>query len=148
MGSDARTADEQLAKAELRGIGIQLTERPLPANVIFGPNGLASGDFDIAQLAVFVSDPGDWAAQYSCRGVANWTGFCSTKVDALFKAGTGELVPAKRIADYQAVETLLSAEAPAFPLFRPIVVWVHRSDLLGTVGPGGGAPVEYWHWKS
>jgi ABC-type transport system substrate-binding protein len=141
-GNDTRTAIEQIAKGELRSIGIALVESPLAANVIFTPNGLFSGDFDMAEFAVFVSDPGDWTEQYRCHGLANYTGFCSAKVDALLRAGNSDLVPARRIGDYQAADRILSEDVPAFPLFRPLAAFAHRSDLLGTL-----ASAEYWHWR-
>src|SRR5581483_5842463 len=43
-----RTNTEAIVKAELKDIGINITEYPRAANVIFGPTGIPGGDFDIA----------------------------------------------------------------------------------------------------
>jgi ABC-type transport system substrate-binding protein len=143
----ARTTIEQLAKAELRSIGIALVERPLPANIIFTPAGIFSGDFDIAELASVTSgDPGDWTPVYACRGGGNYLGFCSAKVDALLAAGNAELDPEKRLADYQSADKLLSESVPVLPLFRPLNAIAHNSDLLGVTAHTFGLP-EYWHWR-
>jgi Bacterial extracellular solute-binding proteins, family 5 Middle len=62
-------ASEQIAKAELKSIGIQINEKPLPSSGIFGPNGIPSGDYDITQFAwVGSGDPGDFYGIYRCGG--------------------------------------------------------------------------------
>jgi ABC-type transport system substrate-binding protein len=149
-GNQNRTAVEQLAKAELKAVGIAVVERPLPGNVIFGSSGLPSGDFDVAEFALDTSgDPGDLAAAWSCNGDNNWTGFCSAKADAFVRAGASELDPVKRAADYRAADAILSVGLPAFPLYAAPGVWIHKTDLLG-MHPG--LPLffttEDWHWRS
>jgi ABC-type transport system substrate-binding protein len=144
-----RTTIEQLAKRQLLSIGVALTERPLPATIIYTPSGLPSGDFDIANFAfVSTGDPGDWIPQYICRGIGNWTGFCSTKVDALLTAASAELDPAKRTADFQAADKLLATTVPVIPLYVPTGGLVHKPDLLGIHG-GRNAylDLETWHWR-
>jgi ABC-type transport system substrate-binding protein len=144
-----RTTIEQLAKRQLLSIGIALTERPLPATIIYSPSGLPSGDFDIANFAfVSTGDPGDWIPQYTCRSDSNWTGFCSTRVDALLTAASAELDPAKRTADFQAADKLLATTVPVIPLYVPTGGLVHKPDLLGIHG-GRNAylDLETWHWR-
>jgi Bacterial extracellular solute-binding proteins, family 5 Middle len=92
----ARAAIEQVAKADLKAVGIAITERPLPSNVIFGPAGIPSGDYDLDQFAQFTSgDPGDWYDEYRCRGSQNWTGYCSHTVDTLLNAAPGRPRPGR-----------------------------------------------------
>lgn len=143
-----RTQTEQLAKAELRAIGISIVDRPLPATTLFAPSGLPSGDFDIADLAIATSyDPGDLAEFYRCGGAGNYTGFCSKKVDDLLSAGNGALDPAKRRADFAAADRLLSTTLPSFPLFVAPNVLVRNSALLGIDPNSPLGSAEYWHWK-
>jgi ABC-type transport system substrate-binding protein len=146
--STARTTTEELAKADLRAVGIQLVERPLPANVIYTANGAASGDFDILDLSVSTTgDPSDFFDLYRCGGASNWTGFCGTKVDALLKAASANLDPGQRIESYAAADRLLAQSLPAFPLYVPMHALVRKTSLLG-IDPGVPfSTIEDWHWK-
>jgi ABC-type transport system substrate-binding protein len=142
----------QIVQQELAQIGITLTNYARPANVIFGPNGVPSGDFDIAEFAQITSgDPSIWYDQWRCQGAGNYTGFCSRKADNLFKKGLGELNDAKRMADYQAADKLYSVDVPAFPMYQRPTPLIHKSDLLGMVNNPGNVGVEWnienWHWK-
>lgn len=148
----ARTAIEQVAKANLRAVGIAITERPLPSNVIFGPAGIPSGDFDLAQYAEFTSgDPGDWYDGYRCLGPGNYTGYCSHAVDTLLNAANRQLDPERRAELFQRADAIMAAEVPAIPLFQKLGVIVRKTDLVGP-GPGAGVfynfwNVENWYWK-
>jgi peptide/nickel transport system substrate-binding protein len=151
-GRDDWTTSEQIANGELRSIGIKINERPLPPGVTFGPTGVPSGNFDIVQFRQFTSgDPGDWYDLYRCQGDSNFTGYCSHTVDALLKAGNGELDPARRLRLFQRADAVIAAEVPVIPLYQLPLVLVHRTDLLGMrMNPGLGGPfwnVEDWHWK-
>ena len=115
-GNSPRATSEAIAKAQLKAVGIQINDHPVPANVIFGSTGLPSGDFDITEFALITTgDPGDWYDSWRCQGAGNWTGYCSHKVDALMKAGTGELDPAKRIVDFQKAGALIADTVPDLP---------------------------------
>jgi len=60
-GNAVRATSEQIVKAELKSIGIQINEKALPANVVFGADGIPSGGFDIAEFAfITTGDPGDF----------------------------------------------------------------------------------------
>jgi peptide/nickel transport system substrate-binding protein len=151
--NSVRTTTEQIVKQELKSIGIQINEKPLAANVIFGPNGVPSGDFDIAEFAeITTGDPGDWYDAWRCQGNGNYTGFCSHKVDTLLKAGNGELDPAKRAADFQAADKLMAPNVPVLPMYQRPTPLIYKSDLLGMVNnPAIVGPfwnIEDWHWKA
>jgi peptide/nickel transport system substrate-binding protein len=151
-GNAVRATSEAIAKAEMKAIGIQVNDRPLPPNVIFGSSGLPSGDFDVAEFAeVTLGDPSDFYDGWRCQGAANWTGFCSHKVDNLLKAGGGELDPKKRAADYAAADKLMAATVPVFPLYQRPNPLIYKSNLLGMVNnPANVGPtwnIEFWHWK-
>jgi len=148
----ARTAIEQVAKANLMAVGIAVTERPLPGSVIFTPSGIPSGDFDLAQYAEFTSgDPGDWYDGYRCSGPGNYTGYCSHTVDALLRDANRELAPERRAVLFQQADATLATEVPSIPLFQKLGVLVHKTALVG-LGPNPGLfsyfwNVEKWRWK-
>jgi peptide/nickel transport system substrate-binding protein len=136
-----RTLTESIAKSQLRAIGINVIDAPVPSRSFFAQ--LASGDYDIADFAVEGSgDPGDYYDIYRCGGATNFTGFCSAKVDALLAAGNSELDPQKRTRDFQRADELLAANTPVIPLYQALGVYVHKSGLVGVTGP-----IEGWHWK-
>ena len=151
-GDTAGAVTEAIAKAELRAIGIQVVDRPLPANVFYGPTGIASGDYDIAEFVeTSGGDPGDWYDTYRCGGPANFTGFCSREVDRLLAAGAHETVPAKRRIDFQAADKTLASLVPVLPLYQRPSVLVGTATLRGLVNdPGSAGPfwnVEHWRWS-
>ncbi len=148
-----RTNTEAIVKAELKQIGITLTEYPRAANVIFGPTGIPGGDFDIAEYANITSgDPGDWVDAYRCGGPGNYTGYCSKKASTLMNTGNAELNPAKRAADFQAADKLMSAGAPVFPFYQRPVPLIYKSGIKGMLNNPGTAGVfwniEDWKWTS
>jgi peptide/nickel transport system substrate-binding protein len=152
-GNSVRATSEAIAKAEMKSIGIQINDNPIPANVIFGSSGLPSGGFDVAEFAqITTGDPGDWYDNWRCQGAGNWTGYCSHKVDTLIKAANAELDPAKRAADFQAADKLMAETVPVFPLYQRPAPLIYKTALLGMVNnPSLIGPtwnIEDWHWKS
>jgi ABC-type transport system substrate-binding protein len=151
-GNSVRATSEAIAKAELKAIGVQVNDRPTPANVIFGSSGLPSGDFDVAEFAeITTGDPGDWYDSWRCQGAGNWTGYCSKKVDTLLKAGNAELDPAKRALDFQKADAIMATTVPVFPLYQRPTPLIYKSNLLGMVNnPAIVGPfwnIQDWHWK-
>ena len=151
-GNAPRTNSQAIVAQEMQSIGIKINARPIPANVIFGPNGLPSGDFDIAEFAqITTGDAGDWYDQNRCQGNGNWDGFCSHTVDSLTKAGNAELDPEKRAVLFQKADNVLASLVPMIPLYQRPAPVIHKADLLGVVNNPGlsGAywNLEDWHWK-
>lgn len=150
-GDTVGAVTEAIVKAELRAIGIQIVDHPVPANVFYGSTGIASGDYDIAEFVETAGgDPGDWYETFRCGGAVNFTGFCSRKVDALLAAGTRETDPARRAVDYQAADKALASAVPVLPLYQRPAVLIRRSTLVGVVNDAGPAGpfwnVERWRW--
>jgi ABC-type transport system substrate-binding protein len=146
--STTRTTTEELAKADLRAVGIQVVAQPLPGDVVYTETGAASGDFDILDLSESTTgDPSDFFDLYRCGGALNWTGFCSTKVDSLLKAAGASLDPHARVEAYAAADRILAQALPGFPLYVPAQAVVHKASLLG-IDPGVPfSTIEDWHWK-
>jgi ABC-type transport system substrate-binding protein len=148
-----RTNTEAIVKSELKAIGIELIEYPRAANVIFGPTGIPGGDYDIAEFAnITTGDPGDWYDAWRCGGDGNYTGYCSKKASALMTAGNAELDPAKRTADFQAADKLMSAGVPVFPFYQRPVPLIYKSGITGMKNnPGIVGPfwnIEDWKWTA
>lgn len=151
-GDAGRALTEAVAKEELRAVGIQIIDRPLAPDVFYGSAGIASGNYDIAELPETTSgDPGEWRDAYTCTGGTNDTGFCSRKVDSLLAAGARELDPATRRHDFEQADALLARVVPVLPLYQRPSVTVASSRLAGIVNnPGAGGPfwnVESWSWR-
>jgi ABC-type transport system substrate-binding protein len=152
-GNSVRATSEAIGKAEMKSIGIQVNDHPLPPNVIFGAGGLPSGNYDVAEFAeITTGDPGDWYDSWRCQGDGNWTGYCSHKVDALLKAGNAELDPAKRTADFQQADKLMADSDPVFPLYQRPTPLIYKSSISGMVNnPAIIGPfwnIQDWAWKS
>jgi peptide/nickel transport system substrate-binding protein len=152
-GNAVRTNTEAIVKSEMKAIGINLTEYPRAANVIFGPTGIPGGDFDIAEFAeITTGDPSDWYDLWRCGGAANYTGYCSVKASKLMQQGNSELDPAQRVKDYQAADALMAAAVPNFPFYQRPVPLIYKSGITGMKNnPGTGGPfwnIEDWKWKS
>jgi peptide/nickel transport system substrate-binding protein len=152
VSNQTRTNTEAIIKSQLKQIGIDITEYPRPANVIFGPNGLPGGDFDIAEFALITTgDPGDWYDTWRCGGDGNYMGYCNRTASKMMEAGNKELDPAKRTAIFQKANVLMTKDVPLIPLYQRPVPLIYKSDILGMknnpalIGPFWN--VEDWKWK-
>jgi peptide/nickel transport system substrate-binding protein len=152
-GNRERTLQEAIIKAELKSIGIGISDYPEAATAIFSPSGLPSGDFDIADFAWLTSgDPSDFYDVWRCGGGSNYTHYCSARASALLNAGEAAFDPAKRVRDFQIADAVFAADVPAFPLYERPVPLVYRSRIAGmAINAGAAGPfwnVEDWRWKS
>lgn len=144
----ARTLIEQVAKEDLKAVGIQIVDRPLP-NAF---DEITAGAFDIAQFADFTSgDPGDWYDSFRCGGINNFTGYCSRVVDRLLRAAASALDPKKRTALFARADAIMAAQVPSIPLFQKPGTLVRKTALLG-IGPSPTAfgpfwNIQDWHWR-
>ena len=148
--ADTRTTTEQIAKAKLRSIGVEVIDRPFAGNTGFGQ--VVAGNFDIVDFTwLGTGDPSDWYDVVRCGGESNFTGYCSHSVDSLLNAANGELDQAKRASLFQHADAIMATQVPMLPLFERPSVLIHNSDLLGMlVNPSNLGPVwniEDWHWK-
>jgi len=150
--SAPRTTIEQIAKANLKAVGIAIVDSPLPTATMFGTDGVLSGGFDLAQWAEFTTgDPGDWYDEYRCDGTQNLTGYCSHTVETLLRGANGELDPARRAGLYERADAAMAAELPEIPLFQKPNVTISKSALVGLVPNPGQSTlfwnIQDWHWK-
>ena len=63
-----RTTQAAIVKAQLKSIGIEIVDAALPANVVFGPTGIPSANYDLANFAwVTAADPAGFVADLGLR---------------------------------------------------------------------------------
>jgi peptide/nickel transport system substrate-binding protein len=151
-GNATRANSEAIAKAQLKQIGIEITEYSRPANVIFGPNGLPGGDFDLAEFAfVTTGDPGDFYDSWRCGGDGNYMGYCNRKASKLMEQATAELNPPARTKLFQKANTLMANDVPLVPLYQRPNPLIYKTGILGMKNnPGLTGPmwnIEDWKWK-
>ena len=147
-----RAAQAAIVKQQLRAIGIEIVDRPQPANVVFGPTGIPSGDYDLANFAWVTSpDPSAYVPTWSCGGTSNYLNYCNRKATALLKASNSELDPAKRQKEFQKADALMSADVPTIPMYSRPNPLIWKSALQGMKNnaslAGFSWNMEDWRWK-
>jgi peptide/nickel transport system substrate-binding protein len=147
-----RTTQEAIIKAQLRAIGIDVTDAALPANVVFGPTGVPSGNYDLANFAWVTSpDPAGYVPTWSCGGLSNYLNYCNRKATKLLEASQTELDPAKRARLFQQADVLLANDIPSIPLYARPNPLIFKSGISGMSNNpsqvGFTWNVEDWKWK-
>jgi peptide/nickel transport system substrate-binding protein len=148
-----RTTQEAIIKQELKSIGIEVTDASLPANVVFGPTGIPSSNYDLANFAWVTSpDPSGYVPIWGCGGESNYMTYCNRKATALLEASNHELDPAKRMKEFQQADALMANDIPTIPLYSRPNPLIWKSDVLGMKNnaslTGFAWNMEDWHWKS
>ena len=147
-----RTTQEAIVKAQLKQIGIDVVDAALPANVVFGPTGVPSGNYDLANFAwVTLPDPAGFVPTWSCGGLSNYLNYCNRKASKLLEASQTELDPAKRAALFQQADALMSNDVPSIPLYSRPNPLIYKSAVTGMKNNpsqiGFTWNVEDWKWK-
>src|SRR5580765_4580222 len=82
-----RTTQAAIVKAQLKDVGIEIVDAPLPANVFFGPTGIPSSNYDLANFGWVTSpDPGPYVPIWGCGGESNYLGYCNRTATRLMEA--------------------------------------------------------------
>jgi len=148
-----RTTQEAIIKAELKSIGIEIVDAALPANVVFGPTGIPSSNYDLANFAWVTSpDPSGFVPTWGCGGESNYLQYCNRAATRLMEASNSELDPAKRAALFAKADSLMSADVPSIPLYSRPNPLIYKSAIGGMknnpANVGFGWNAEEWFWKS
>ena len=148
-----RTTQEVIIKQELKSIGVEIVDAPLPANVVFGPTGIPSSNYDLANFAWVTSpDPSGYVPTWSCGGLANYLNYCNRKATALLNASNSELDPVKRAKDFQQADALMANDVPTIPMYSRPNPLIWKSDVLGMKNnaslTGFAWNIEDWRWRS
>ena len=148
-----RTTQEAIVKAQLKDIGIEIVDAALPANVVFGPTGIPSSNYDLANFAWVTSpDPSGFVPTWGCGGESNYMQYCNRTATKALEASNSELDPAKRAALFQKADALFANDIPSIPLYSRPNPLIWKSGLLGLKNnaslTGFAWNMEQWHWKS
>jgi len=148
-----RTTQEAIIKQELKSIGIEVTDASLPANVVFGPTGIPSSNYDLANFAWVTSpDPSGFVPIWGCGGESNYMNYCNRTATKLLEASNHELDPAKRAKQFQQADALMANDIPTIPLYSRPNPLIWKSGVLGMKNnaslTGFAWNMEDWRWKS
>jgi len=147
-----RTTQEAIIKAQLKDIGIEIVDAALPANVAFGPTGIPSGNYDLADFGWTTSpDPSVYVPIWGCSGESNFLGYCNRAATRLMEASNAELNPAKRAALFNKADELMANDVPTIPMYSRPVPLVYKSAIAGMrnnpANIGFAWNAEDWRWK-
>ena len=148
-----RTTQEAIVKDELKKVGIEIVDAPLATNVVFGPSGIPSSNYDLANFAwVTASDPASFVPIWSCGGASNYLQYCNRVATSYLEASESELDPAKRTALFRKADALLAKDVPAIPLYSRPNPLVWRSAIVGMKNNPSSAGFAWnaqdWRWRS
>jgi peptide/nickel transport system substrate-binding protein len=148
-----RTTQEAIIKAEMKSIGIEIVDASLPANVVFGPTGIPSSNYDLANFAwVTAADPAGFVSDWSCGGLQNYLNYCNRKATSLMQASDSELNPEKRARLFQQANALMANDVPSIPLYARPNPLIWKSAVTGMKNNpsniGFAWNVEQWGWKA
>jgi peptide/nickel transport system substrate-binding protein len=148
-----RTTQEAIIKAELKQIGIEVVDAPLAANVAFGPTGIPSGNYDLADFAWVTSpDPSGFVPIWGCGGESNYLNYCNRAATKLLEASNSELDPGKRAALFAKADALMANDVPTIPLYSRPNPLVWKSNVVGMKNnaslTGFAWNMEDWRWKA
>ena len=148
-----RTTQEAIIKAEMKAIGIEIVDASLPANVVFGPTGIPSSNYDLANFAwVTAADPAGFVSDWSCGGLQNYLNYCNRTATKLMQASDSELNPEKRAKLFQQANALMANDVPSIPLYARPNPLIWKSAVTGMKNNpsniGFTWNVEEWGWKA
>jgi peptide/nickel transport system substrate-binding protein len=148
-----RTTQEAIIKAQLKSIGIQIVDAALPANVVFGPTGIPSSNYDLANFAWVTSpDPAGFVPTWGCGGESNYLQYCNRAATKLMEQSNSELDPAKRQGLFAKADSLMSNDVPTIPMYSRPNPLIWKSAVGGMknnpASVGFGWNAEEWFWKS
>jgi peptide/nickel transport system substrate-binding protein len=147
-----RTTQEAIVKAQLKSIGIEIVDASLPANVVFGPTGIPSSNYDLANFAWVTSpDPSGFVPNWGCGGESNYLQYCNRAATKLLEASNSELNPEKRAALFMKADALMANDVPSIPMYARPNPLVWKSGILGMKNNPSNVGftwnVEEWRWK-
>jgi peptide/nickel transport system substrate-binding protein len=119
----------------LRQRGITVSVKKVTVAQFYLPKSagglLMSGRYDLAYLAWRTGEDPDDSDLVTCRGIANFAGYCDSRVDALEARALATLDTMQRRALYRAVQMRLSLDLPYLYLYAPTYGFAVRDRLRG-----------------
>ena len=120
-------------QAQLRRIGVEVVPTYVPPPAFLG-TVLPRGQFDVALFGwLFDPDPAAAGPIYSCRGLDNYTGYCSRPVSRLLARASRTLDPAVQARILNAADRMIAADVPVLPLLQLNPASAVRTSVKGFI---------------
>jgi peptide/nickel transport system substrate-binding protein len=144
-----RVLSAQVYKDEFKALGIDLNLKLVPPNVMFGPQGISSGNFDMAEYAWVTSpDPAFAVPWLKCKGGSNYMTFCNAKVSRLLNQSDVTTSVTKRAKLFNQADSLMSTSVPVIPLYAQPSILVYKTSVKGMINNPSvlGPSWNIWAW--
>jgi peptide/nickel transport system substrate-binding protein len=147
-----RTTQEAIVKAQLKDIGVEIVDSALPANVVFGPTGIPSSNYDLANFAWVTSpDPAGFVPTWGCGGESNYMQYCNRAATRMLEASNSELNPTKRASLFAKADALFANDIPSIPMYSRPNPLIWKSGIVGMKNnaslTGFAWNAQDWRWK-
>ena len=131
-GSRARSRVIELAQAQLRQIGVEITAHYAPGSVIIN-QVIPGGEWDVWIVAYFYGPDVPVDGAFRCQGLDNATGYCQRLVTRELDQSTRILDPVEYARAVNRADVQMARDVPVIPLWHDPSVWAFRSTLRGFV---------------
>ena len=129
----------ELARAQLRGVGVEVEPVYLPSGAFFGQIA-PSGNFDAVLFSWLGFGGLTWPESW-CQHEQNWAGYCSRLTTRDIQQVNSIVDPAQRARVLNAADAKLARAVPVLPVVQPVFRVVVRPSLRGYFP--GGSQVEF-----
>jgi peptide/nickel transport system substrate-binding protein len=151
--SATRTTQEAIIKAQLKDLGIEIVDASLPENLVFGPTGIPSSNYDLANFAWVTSpDPASFVPAWACGGGSNYLQYCNRAATKYLEASNSVLNVAARAKLFQKADAIFADDIPSIPLYSRPNPLIWKSGIVGMKNnaslTGFTWNAEQWRWKS
>jgi len=143
-----RVLAAQVYKDNLKDVGIDLTIRLVPPNVLFGdgPESNSAGNWDMSEYAWVTSPDSSFTVSWlACGKPSNNMTYCSKKVSAALNKSDVTLNTKARSALFNAADLQLSKDVPSIPLYATPVIQVNKSNVKGMGSPNPSLVGPTWN---
>ena len=132
---DTAVRTSVMVQAMLRTRGIDVSVKKVTVAQFYLPKSqgglLLSGGYDLAYLAWRSGEDPDDSDLVTCRGIANFAGFCDPVIDEFETKALSTSEQAARAALYDEVQRRMAADLPYLFLYAPTYGFAVRDDVSG-----------------
>ncbi len=143
-----RVLAAQVYKDNLKDVGIDLTIRLVPPNVLFGdgPESNTAGNWDMSEYAWVTSPDSSFTVPWlACGKPSNNMTYCSKKVSGYLNKSDRTLNAKARAALFNAADKQMSVDVPSIPLYATPVIQVSKSNVKGMGAPNPSSVGPTWN---
>ncbi len=143
-----RTAEYAQAMLRNRGIAVEVKKISLAQFYLPKSEGglLLTGTYDMAYIAWRTGADPDDSGIVTCRGVANYAGYCSAVVDALEERALVGTSQRDRKALYSQIQHIVARDVPYDYLYAPRYGYATQPSLSGLRPSPFSATWNAWQW--